>query len=181
MAEISTPEDLLTLENSFAARNAECIWDYLGSKDFCNDAGIPYDKRGDRQSHVHPKNKLSKVFVACIHAIPDNQKVYPILLLAQKCDEIVQNKLKALLNYGTIYININGGYMPLCSTFSIKERVESKVFPQNALNEIKVSKWPEGKHYYPTINGQSIIVNGVNKWDTEQEAMDNAKAWLGSK
>lgn len=40
---------------------------------------------------------------------------------------------------------------------------------------IKLFKWPDGNHWYVSIDGEPVIENGIAKWNTPQQAESAAK------
>jgi hypothetical protein len=177
MLEVVSAQELIEASNLFTKRNAHDIWDYISSKDFAKDARLK-DLNG-RTDHVHPANKIAPYLATCIRKVKDGEQINPLIHLAQKVDEMVSIKMKYLLLYGKIYINENNGFMFPSVDHEIEDTTECNGFPQFKKSDIKISKWEGGKHYYPTLNGHTISVNGREKWNTEQEAMEAATKWLG--
>ena len=182
MADINSLQDLVKIEECFCARNARDIYEFLGSKDFHHELDDVYGtdyykKRGG--DHCHPRNKLAPYLASLTRTLPENQTVYPLIYFAQKVDETILAKIKYLERHGRILINQNDGFMTWCSTFKETDSIQCNRFPQYAIQDVKVSKWPAGTHWYLTIHGTSIVVDGREKWQTEQEAMDAVKKWMG--
>lgn len=49
-------------------------------------------------------------------------------------------------------------------------------WPQEAgKTDIKLSKWSDGNHWYAYVNGEEVIENGAQKWNTPEEAESAAK------
>lgn len=183
MADVRSVADLMEIEEKFHSRNAWCIFDYLCSKDYSQTVrdvfGVHLDPNG--RNHSNPNNKLAPFLFASTLTFPEKKKFHPMLYFAEKLDGVVQAKLKILNETGRILINTNGGCMPWTSSFEELESMISERFPQYTLSDVKVSKWPEGKHFYATVDGTSIEVNGNKKWNSEHDAMTAAKKWLKDK
>lgn len=46
--------------------------------------------------------------------------------------------------------------------------------------DIKLSKWPDGNHWYAYVNGQEVVENGVQKWNTPKQAEEAAKRFAAN-
>lgn len=44
--------------------------------------------------------------------------------------------------------------------------------PQDEIDEVKITNWPLCPHFYLSVNGKNIEVDGVAKWKTIQGAED---------
>jgi hypothetical protein len=99
--------------------------------------------------------------------------------LCEKLSHAAQIKIKLLLEHGRLLINQNGGFMVWDDRLALLEAKTDSKFPQYRLKDIKVSKWPEGIHWYITCNGASVIVDGIEKWKSEKDAWTAAKKWVG--
>ena len=54
--------------------------------------------------------------------------------------------------------------------------VDGSGWPKDANKpNIKLSKWPDGNHWYAYVDGREVIENGVQKWNTPQQAEAAAK------
>lgn len=78
---------------------------------------------------------------------------------------------------GGFYINQNGGVRPLklSENESVIEEIESTdlIFPTD--DKIEIKKWFGGKHWYVKKGDMDIVINGKQKWNTEQAARDAVK------
>lgn len=50
------------------------------------------------------------------------------------------------------------------------DRVKKKVLLND--NDFVWVRWPNGKHFYIKYKGMDVIVNGKEKWATEQAALE---------
>lgn len=180
LADISSLEELIEIEKIFATKNASNIWEYLNSKDYyyeLNQSFEDVDRSKFGNDHCQPKNKLASLLRALtVKAV--ESKVSPILFFANIMDEIVISKAKSIERYGKIFINMNGGYFGYTNDCEILEAKEWHIFPQYEKKDIKVSKWPEGTHWYITCNGSVVEVDGIPKWINERDAWDAAGRWI---
>lgn len=89
------------------------------------------------------------------------------------------------INQGkTIYVNLNGGYNFAQPVLAYEERNEC-VFPCYSESDIRVKRWPGGKHFYAYVGNIEVTdIRGndvINKWDDELSAKEAARRLLGSK
>lgn len=85
-------------------------------------------------------------------------------------DQIVK-----LLNEGyNIYFNRNGGWHFGKNDYSDWYRSEKLVFPKFKKNQIKIEKFPMGKHYYAYIDNVQVHDGDTLKWNTYDEAYNYA-------
>ena len=95
---------------------------------------------------------------------------------------IASSKVQISLDLGERdgwYININGGCCQ--NLFSIEKEIELDHFPEKE-DRIKVSKWPNGKHWYATVDFESVTDElGRNKWNTQGEAFKEAEKFFKNK
>ncbi len=52
------------------------------------------------------------------------------------------------------------------------------VFPTLGCDEIKISRWPLCKHFYISVNGTNVEINGVSKWNTITAAEEAKERYL---
>jgi hypothetical protein len=184
MADIQSIPDLMELEEQFLSRNAWCVKDYLMSKDYADQVNMVFEgnpvSRQNRVDHCHPQNKLYHFLSASVFQFPESKKFTPMVFFAEKLDEVVKGKVKDLAKHGRILINQNGGYFYWHDGLSVLDTCKNNKFPQYALKDVKVSKWPEGTHWYITVNGCAVVVDGMEKWKSEKNAWDAAKKWVES-
>ncbi len=86
---------------------------------------------------------------------------------------------------GKVYTSKNGSCRPdtkLLDCEKILEEAESKdyVFPVRSKKDLKIHKWPGGKHYYIFEDGVSITIGNQIKWNTAQYAQDALDRYWGS-
>lgn len=93
---------------------------------------------------------------------------------------IAQQQLERIHDEGAIYINSSGGYH---SNAVYKQNIiqHELIFPNFTESDIKIERFPGGKHWYAYI-GKLWIKNGdISKWNTYQEAYDYAKRFVSQK
>lgn len=101
--------------------------------------------------------------------------------LAQMYNEMKFDvKLKVLRQYGTIYINKVGGFCIPSASLSVKGEInqEELIFPQTGKMEISIDQFPGGTHFYPSVNGVALLIDGVEKYDSKEEAQKASQKYL---
>lgn len=80
-------------------------------------------------------------------------------------------------------VNPKGGFCPMDPRlFTILKVVEKDELEMPAgsydKSDIKITKWPGGKHYYAKVGTYDVVVKNEVKWDTWNEAEKNALEFL---
>lgn len=78
------------------------------------------------------------------------------------------------------YIDKEGMVSRVLSDVEIVDTIESDEleFPKEYnIADVQYMQWPSGKHWYAKINGEDVVVNGVQKWDTYEEAVQAAEQY----
>lgn len=97
--------------------------------------------------------------------------------------DLASAKHQAILKYGEIYINKNGGFTIPTEYMYILDSIEKEdlVFPNKIYTEkdIKITRWPKGIHYYAKIEGVDVKDEyGDLKWSSHEIAFNKAKEFL---
>ncbi len=95
--------------------------------------------------------------------------------------EKITQQIEALEQGFNVYINKNGGWHSGKDDYDDWYRSEALVFPNFKKNQIKVEKFPMGKHYYAYIDKMQVHDGDTLKWDTYEEAYAHALAIVGDK
>lgn len=48
--------------------------------------------------------------------------------------------------------------------------IDGKGWPNNATPKISLFRWPDGNHWYASVDGREVIENGLTKWNSPQDA-----------
>jgi len=51
-------------------------------------------------------------------------------------------------------------------------------WPKDRKPKVNLFKWPDGNHWYASVDGETVTENGSDKWNSAQEAEDAAKRWI---
>jgi len=90
---------------------------------------------------------------------------------------VVSEQIKCLTEGKKLLINSKGGYFPLCKNDDYNIISNNKII--YSAKDIKISKWPNGKHYYAKIRDIDVVdSSGDMKWNTELKANQVAMFFL---
>jgi hypothetical protein len=103
-----------------------------------------------------------------------------IELTAMVLGEIHATKLKAILQFGKIYINKSGGFFPHSEDIEVLDEFtgDNYLFPNYTEKDIRVKQWLNGSHWYAYVGDLQVEMFGEKKWNTEEEALKAAKSYL---
>lgn len=113
--------------------------------------------------------------------VSQNKKTPFIPILEQTIKERIKNMTQILSEYGYVHINKNGGFCAhekKADAFLYKKDMS---FPEFTENNIHVKQFPGGKHYYAYIGNMQVTDKDIRKWNTYEEAYEQAKAYLITK
>ena len=70
---------------------------------------------------------------------------------------------------GRVFINSNGGFFGMKESLKIEDTraIFAYILPSD---KVRIIQWPNGHHYYAKFGEQDVVVDGVQKWDTWEEA-----------
>lgn len=95
-------------------------------------------------------------------------------------EKLFQKQVKNLNEFKELFINPFGGYQYETKSHKMKnlDEIHKDVleFPITEDN-VKISKWPTGNHYYVRVNGEDVVINNQQKWNTKKEATDAVKLY----
>ncbi|GAG11521.1 unnamed protein product [marine sediment metagenome] len=101
-------------------------------------------------------------------------------------DITTKTMISIFMDEGSVYVNAKGG----CRDTSIRndgkiteevfETCVNKdfVFPTLGNDVIKITNWPGCPHFYISVNGKNVEVDGVQKWKTIQGAEEAKTKYL---
>jgi len=117
----------------------------------------------------HYTHDLADVSETISH-ITGQGSLFNILDLSQK---IKKAQLKLILNGYKIVINSKGGY------FELSKNDEIEILSKYIKDDIKITRWRNGKHFYAKIGHIDVIDEFDNvKWNTEKKAKDVAIKYM---
>ena len=114
---------------------------------------------------------------AYLHGV--NQKTSIIDAIMDLANVTATNMLDAILSHGHIYVNKAGGYN-WSGTYEQGDFVRSKtlVWPDFTEQDIRISRFPGGMHYYAHIGDTQISKDDKRRFWTYDQAKDAAMAYL---
>ena len=90
---------------------------------------------------------------------------------------IAQQQLKRIYEDGAIYINSSGGYHSN-AVYTYSQIKDKLIFPNYKKDNIKISQFPGGTHWYAYVGNIQIKNGNVNKWNSYEEAYEYATKFI---
>lgn len=90
-------------------------------------------------------------------------------------------KMEVIWRFGKIYVDENASFFPHTDDIQIMHEVEKDtlVWPHYDSEDIRIVRWPGGKHYYAKIGKLPVVdEKGNEKWNTEERARAKAEKYL---
>ena len=94
---------------------------------------------------------------------------------------ILGDQMSVLLKGYNVYINQRGGWFFGAKDYSDWYDSENLVFPDFTKEQIKIEQWGGGKHYYAYIGKMQVKDGDTVKWNTYEEAYQQAMIVLGKR
>lgn len=141
----------------------------LRSNKLCSDYMYIKNKRakGDR-SHLCDNQQIA---IETVLTLNENRET--LLDDIKYLDKFTQAYIDCFNDWGSFVVSPNYAFRDIDSTFEILEERynEQFVFPDNKNLEMKITKWPGGKHYYAKIGDIEVVDDdGNKKWPTYKRA-----------
>ena len=175
---VSSVEDLFNWYDGWNGSNiiGKAVYDFMNSKE------IEYMKVQPETFKSHACTPYTGMLIAeCNRLAVEKGQVSMMDLNSFLVDKIFKVKLDIVGKGQTIYINKSGGFMPsLAPDYTINETITSNefVFPAYTEQDIKITRWPNGVHYYARIAHMDVRVDGEMKWRTYELALEKAMLFL---
>lgn len=154
------------------------VEEYLKSNDFENEKwnkAITELFDPDVGTIKHYTSELA--ILICQRAANNRNSIVDEILNIQQ--EISECKIKAIIDYGSIYINKKGGYCFGIKDIDGKIEKEDLIYPDVTEHSISIKKFPYGSHYYAYIDGKEVKDEFGNiKWNTPERAGEVAKQYI---
>lgn len=143
--------------------------------------GHPYDILEKLNQEERIKKMQDKDFKRLQVAVMQAERGERTILDGFRCLnlEVGMGQMRALEEYGAIYINCVGGY-----TFGLHYsqfcRRKNLVFPDFKESDIRIKKYGDGgNHYYAFIDDMQVRDGDILKWNTREAAYNMALKVLG--
>lgn len=133
------------------------------------------DKDGGQ--HGPHAREIPLAQAAYYHAV--NQEISPVISLLDLSYQTSVAQLQALHEHGAVYINSVGGWN-WNPGIEITQHIwrDGFAFPSFTKDDIRISKFPGGSHYYAHIGPMEVRDGDIIKWSSRQEAYEHALACL---
>jgi hypothetical protein len=125
--------------------------------------------------------KRDEAMIVCaLEKHPNRDNVFDDARVLEK--ELLNVYTKAFMEHGCILVGEKFGFMPMSEQITIVREVDTDTFAvpnkRYTNDDIEVSQWIRGKHYYAKVGLQDVVVEGQQKWHTFQTAHDMAKIFV---
>jgi hypothetical protein len=163
------------LKEYLAGRTTYITEQYLLTKEASHERGT---------TSGHFANGMQDLIAITFETCPPNKSVIEDIAYLEV---FTKSYVNIYVEHGRVLIANTQAVMPLRDDmFEIIEEKykEGAGFPDmfhltksEAIKKCKISKWPEGKHFYISLDGIEVIWKGQNKWNTEKAATEAMKAY----
>lgn len=175
---IETKEQLLAYLDWFSHDIAQCWIDIKDSPD--NKEGHCRTTRADvmKQLLNIKMEKENRTQIGLVEAITYIEGT------------LTKTAINIFVTEGSVYVNAKGGCRPVDLSqdgrgfdekiFEIHQTMDL-VFPtaeNRPFEEVKITHWPMNPHFYLSVNGRTVTVDGVTKWNTVEAAEEAMKLFL---
>lgn len=165
--QITSVDELIEYQDKHSGKYGRALLNILRDKEL----------GADTCTHGPYIKDLSLSQAAYYHAI--NQSISPVASLMSISYQTSMNQLDALQKHGAIYINSVGGWN-WSLTSEVKQYLwkDDFVFPNFTKDDIRVSKFPGGTHYYAHVGPMEVRDGDTVKWFSYDEAYRHAAACI---
>lgn len=99
--------------------------------------------------------------------------------------ELLRNRVKDFKDGLTIFHDMGGlrsicmdkRYSTICDTY-YKDDLNFPDMERPSIEDVRFIVWDGGKHWYAKIYNFDVVVNGEQKWNTKEEAINAAKSYI---
>ena len=152
------------------------VCDFLSSKEF------HYLVSNEPHCKNHFRTEYGQML---LYEVQKKEKANLSSLIDFLSHKIMDGKIESLTNGYILYINKVGGYAPVkkgkfdkFEEIDFVERDEC-IFPEYTDKDIRVFQWANGpEHWYAKIADVDVVINGEQKWNTYEQAKNNAIEFL---
>ena len=162
-------------ETIVSSRNAKVFENYIYSKDWNWAHPLHPNKDGSHAPHLK-ETPITEAIVQ--YASNKNISILEGILGFQAM--VIDRQIREILETGAIYINSHGGYHSYYhgdKEYAFVHR-NAIIFPEYTRNEIKISQFPGGEHYYAHIGDLEVRDGDTIKWNTYEEAYKQALSFM---
>jgi hypothetical protein len=155
-----------------AKRIAKGVWEFAQSREF----GYV---TGHNNFNDHLRSPIAHL--AYMKAMTTTRDDYTILHIGNDLEQAwIAPRLKYIEKFGAIYVNKNGGWMVMVDDkhYKIVATADSETWPEYTKDDIHVSQWSQGSHWYARVGDQDVSEKGRDKWDSQSDAQAAAERRL---
>lgn len=92
--------------------------------------------------------------------------------------KVVESMLEIIRKTSAIYVAPNGAYFGHMADLAVTDERELDKWILPANNVISVQQWPNGKHWYATVDGERVTQGSLDKWTSKTTAEWAAKDFI---
>ena len=166
---ITTLPDLLRYLEQTNTRWAHVFDNYLHDSEFQAGA-VGHGK------HIKEAGLTQMVYYRAVH-----EQKSMLQTISDVAGELTENMADALYVHGRLYVNCNGGWniggkgLDESGSFCRRERL---VWPGFTESDIKISRFPGGRHWYAYVGNVQVRDRDNLKFSTREEAMRQARLYI---
>lgn len=128
------------------------------------------------------KKHFTDFFAAQAYTLAQIKNKSVVDILALLNSRTAESQFKVIDERGAIYINRNGGYFAASDSIEEYDWMEKKHLSwptENDEDDIRIISYRgAGGHFYAKIGHTDVVVDGEQKWDTYDKAMEAGKTFL---
>lgn len=131
----------------------------------------------------HPTSPWQQALDILINFSSENKSPLYNMIKIQK--DIYDSRLD-IFNKGVVLMYDEDGMRSIPYIEDIHNIIDEKMmstieFPKlhrPSKDDIRIISWPGGNHYYAKVGNEDVVVDGVQKWNTREEAVIAAKQYI---
>jgi hypothetical protein len=89
---------------------------------------------------------------------------------------LIGEKMRCMFKTLPVYVNRNGGWFHQTEDCTETEVVVADRWPEEHCDP-EYKQWPGGKHWYCSVGGVGIEIDGEQKWNSYEEAVAAYRRW----
>ena len=163
---ISSIEELNKYINNVESPMVKGFKSYLHCREFASP-----EYSGPLLPHVNREGYFLGLYAS-------NRQISPICAIEEIENKKYKTQVQYLLKGYNIYFNRNGCWHFGINDFDSWYDSENLVFPEFNKDQIRIEQFPMGKHFYAYIGNMQVRDGDTFKWDTYEEAYNQALSFL---
>lgn len=141
-----------------------------------------YGKEWNRNSVAHCPHFEEAALTDAVVRYGNNRNLTILQSIVNFQAMVAEQQMEEIRECGAIYVNRAGGYHGYYKKAKEYAVVKSDklIFPDYRKNDIKITKFPYGNHYYAKVGSTEVRDGDVIKWNTYEEAYRQEEKYLCS-